>query len=194
MLALAYKRRERNLRAAFTLVELVMVIMILGVLSSAGVSVMLPLIQNFIFIPNKLNSQMALSDAVDIIIDGDLRAKGLRSCRKITRVRRARVDFIDQNSQTVIYTLDGATQSLRRSINGGAYETFPGYASSAGVNFQGVGNTVFTYYDANESVTSNPSEVRLIRMTMTGRTGSGAYADWQGSSQVDTIVAVNPYQ
>jgi prepilin-type N-terminal cleavage/methylation domain-containing protein len=194
MSALEYKQQKRKIQRAFTLVELVMVIMILGVLSSAGVYVMLPLIQNFIFMPNKLSAQMALSDAVDLMIDGDTRAKGLRSCRAITRVRRTRVDFINQDNQTVIYSFDSSTQRMRRSINGGSYENFPTYVSSAGVNFRSVGNTVFTYYDVNEGSTSSPAAVRLIRITLTSQTGNGSYASWQGSSQVDTMIAVKPYQ
>ncbi len=172
-----------------------MVIMILGVLSAAGTHLMFFLVKNAIFVPNKLNMDMLASDALDIIVDGDSLAKGLRFSRVITAVGNNQVDFTSQDGQTVRYRLDTGTGKLYRSVNGGAEEAIPYYASVPGVSMGSqTAGQLFTYYDANETVTATAASVRWITIGLNAKTGTGSYDNWQGQSQQSTSVAVKKFQ
>lgn len=181
-------------RNGFTLIELIMVIVILGVLSAAGTHLTFYLVKNAIFVPNKLNMDMLASDALDIIVDGDGLAKGLRFSKSITAVQDYQVNFNNQDGQSVVYRLDTGTNKLYRSLNGGTEVVIPYYAAAAGVSVAGNNNKLFIYYDANEAVTAVPAAVRWVTITLNAKTGTGSYDNWQGQSQQSTSIAVNKFQ
>lgn len=177
------------------MIELIMVIVILGVMAASGTHLMFYLVKNSIFVPNKLNMDMLASDAMDIIVDGDRRAKGLRFSRAITAVGNNQVDFANQDGQTVRYRLDTGTSKLYRSVNGGVEEAIPYYASVPGVSMVSkTAGQLFTYYDANETVTATAASVRWITIGLNAKTGTGSYDNWQGQSQQSTSVAVKKFQ
>lgn len=171
-----------------------MVITILGVLSVPGTHLMFYLIRNSVFIPNKLNMDMLASDALDIMIDGDSRSGGLRFSRSISNIQDYQVTFLDSQGRNVVCRLDTVAEKLYRSVNGGAEETFPYYAASAGIFMAGKNGKLFTYYDANEVITADPAAVRRISVSLIARTGSGSYESWQGRCEQISSVAVKKYQ
>ena len=195
---MVYNQQKKVIRnkisdKGFTLIEMVMVMLIITILSVSGAYLMRYLIQNSVFIPNQLNMDMAASDALDIMIEGDQQAKGLRFSRAVTNIQDYQVTFVNQNSQSVRYRLDTGTSKLYRSVNGGA-ETFIPYYVKSGINITGKSNKLFTYYDASEIVTVNPANVRWITMTVIARTGTGSYANWEGQSEKTSSVAVKKFQ
>lgn len=181
-------------KRAFTLVELIMVIAILGILSLSGTPLMFYLIKNSVFIPNKLNMDMLASDALDTLIDGDNQAGGLRFSKSITDIQDYQVTFVNRDNQNVICRLDTVTNKLYRSVNGGAEAMAPYYAAPSAISMTGKNNKLFTYYDANEAVTAVPADVRRISITLIAKTGSGSYDNWQGQSEASTSIAVKKYQ
>ncbi len=187
---MAYKPSGRG----FTLIELIMVIVIIGVLSAAGLSMLMPFMQNGVFIPQQMNADMVVTDALEIMIEGDNQARGLRFSRALTTIQDYQIIFINHDSQTVLYRLDTAVNKLYRSINGGAESVIPGYVAASDLSLFGKSSRLFTFYDANEVVTAVPNNVRWITMTMIGRTGSGLYSDWQGQSEQSSAIAVNRFQ
>jgi len=180
-------------RKGFTFVELLMVMAIIAVLAASGALLMRYVVQNSVYIPNKINMDMLASDALDIMIEGDSQAKGLRTSRNITNIQDYQITFNNQNNQSVRYRLDTAANKFYRSINGGAEALFPYYVP-AGVTVTGKSNRVFTYYDANEVITNNPVNVRWITMTLIAQTGSGSFANWEGQSEQTSAVAVKRFQ
>ncbi len=175
----------------FTLIELIITILIIGVLSFVGAHMMSFLIQGSVFIPSQLNMDMLASDALEIMIEGDDQARGLRFCRSISTVLPNEIIFRNENNQTIRFRLVGSAPTIRlvRSINGGVEQSVP-YYSPLGVTVSGTSNQIFTYYDANETVTNNPANVRWIAISLGAQMGSGTFANWQGRSSFSTSVAV----
>ena len=190
---------EYNHKSGFTLIEAVMVMAIVGVLSVPGAYLMSYFVNNGIYIPNKLNMDMLASDALDIMIEGDSQAKGLRFSKSIISIQDNRVIFTNQDNQAIRYRLTGATEVtldpylIYRSINGGPDTILPYYATR-GVRITGKDNKLFTYYDAGDNVTSDPNSVRRVVIALIAQTGTGSYADLQGRSEQTSSIAVKKFQ
>ena len=78
-----------NQRNGFTIIELLIAIMILLVIGGGGAFLLVHFIQNAVFIPNQLNMDMLVADALDIMIEGDDATNidciyGLPSCNSST--------------------------------------------------------------------------------------------------------------
>jgi len=188
-----FKVQKANI-AGVTLVELIMVMLIVAIMSVAGGSLMAYFVQNSMFIPNQLNMEMLASDALDIMIEGDQQAKGLRFSKEIVTARKNRVTFINQNGAEITYRLRTGQNRFTRSINGGSQETFPYYAPSSGISLAGRNNRVFRYYDISGSRTNNPVNIRKVRLDVIANTGTGSYATWDGQSEQRTAVALKKMQ
>lgn len=170
-------------RRAFTFIEIIMTIAIIGILAGSGAWLMANTIKNSVFIPNQLNMDKLVNDALNIMIEGDGQAKGLRFSRKITATTAIRVDFIDGDGKTVYFRLDAGTGKLYRSISGAAEAAIPAYSSIAGITMSGKSGTLFTYYGANEAVPATAADTRRVRIILIAQTGTGLYNDWEGSSE-----------
>lgn len=182
-----------NIKRGFTLIELIMVLAIIMILSVAGSFLMLYFVQNSVFIPNKLNMDMLASDALDIMIEGDGSAKGLRFSRSITTIQDNQVTFKNQDSQNISYRLDTIANTLYRSISGGPEVATPYYLTT-GISIAGINNKLFTYYDTTDVQTSNPVNVRRIEINLMAKTGTGSYADWEGQSNQGSSISVKKFE
>ena len=177
----------------FTLIELIMVIVIIAIISVLSAYLMLYLVQNGIFIPNKLNMDMIASDALDIMVEGDSSAKGLRFSKSITDIQDNQISFNNQDDQSVVYRLDTGIQKLYRSIAGGSETLIPYYVETE-INITGKDNKLFIYYnDIDNEInpgTGDPADVRRIRINLTARTGTGLYENWEGQSELASSITV----
>ena len=186
----------RNSRQGFTLVELLMVALIIGLLALPGGYLMTYMVKNSVFIPNKLSMDRLVSDALDIMIEGDSQAKGLRFSRTITNIQDYQVTFINQDAQIVRYRLEISVDPilLYRSIDGGTETMVPYYMPTIGVDLSVKNSKLFTYYDVNEVVTNNPANVRWITVSLRAQTWDGTFANWAGKSDLLSSVAVRKFQ
>ena len=185
---------EYSHKRAFTFIELIMTTMIIGVLSASGLYLLMYFVKNGVFIPKQLNMDMVVADALDVMIEGDNQARGLRFNRTITSIQDNQIVFTNHDGQSVRYRLDTVGNKLYRSINGAAEIILPYYVPNSGATLTALSNRLFTYYDASETVTAAPANVRWIAMTLTAATGTGLYADWEAKSQQSSAVAVNRFQ
>lgn len=175
-------------KKAFTVIELIMVIVIIGILSVSGAWLMVYFVRDSVYIPNQLNTDMAASDALKIMIEGDSAARGLRFSQAVNTItNNNQFTFTNQDGQSIRYRLDTGTSRFYRSINAGAETQIPYYG---GVSITGQSGALFTYYDATEVVTAVPANVRRIAINLISLTGSGSYNDWQGQSAQSTSIAV----
>jgi len=181
-------------KQAFTFIEIIMVMAIVGILAGSGAWLMANTVKNSIFIPNQLNMDKLASDALNIMIEGDNQAKGLRFSRIISAIAANRVDFIDSDGKIVYFRLDTGTSKLYRSINGAGEVALPYYSGIAGIALNGKSGTLFTYYDSADAVTATAANVRRIRMILIAKTGTGLYNDWQGQSEQASSVALDRFQ
>lgn len=182
------------LKRGLTLIELIMVIAIIAILAASSSFIMAYTVKNSVFIPNQLGMDKLASDAIDIMVDGDAQAKGLRFSRTISAIAANRVDFIDGDGKTVYFRLDTGTSKLYRSINGAAEANIPGYSSLAGLSLTGKSGTLFTYYDSANAVTAAAASVRRIQIILIAKSGTGLYNDWEGQSEQASSIAIKRLQ
>ncbi|MBU2102116.1 MAG: prepilin-type N-terminal cleavage/methylation domain-containing protein [Candidatus Omnitrophota bacterium] len=175
------------MKKAFTFIELVMVILIIGIIAAAGAWLLMYVVQNAVFIPNRLTTDMLAQNALNVIIEGDTVARGLRFSANITTSQPNTLIFTNQDNQLVNYTVTG--NKLYRQINASAPALSPAYQVGA-IGVSGRNGTLFTYYDANDVATATAASVRRVRIDVTVLTGTGSYADWQSSSNQSSSVSV----
>jgi prepilin-type N-terminal cleavage/methylation domain-containing protein len=173
----------------FSLIELVVIITIIGIILSVTSAILVSSIQGMVYLPNSLNMDMLAQDALDKIVDGDNLAGGLRFCKNITAFSANSITFTDQNSKTVVITLDTGTNKLTRTINAVSDPTFLYYQGSSGIKVTtGRNGALFLYYDASESTPLIASNIRRIAVNLVAFTGSGTFANWQGSAEYTTSI------
>ncbi len=180
-------------KTALTLVELMVVLVVVAILGRASSALLVHFTQNSVFQANHLNTDMIAHDIMERILDGDTQAEGLRTSLQITSIADNDITYVDEDSNSVRFRLDTGTDILYRSINAGAEEKVPYYLPS-GITIQGTSDVMFTYYDSAEAVTAVAANVRLIRISIIARMGTGSFDNLEGESDLKTAVRVNKFQ
>ena len=181
-------------RKGFTLIEAVMVMAIIAIISVSGAYLMLYLVQNSVFIPSKLNVDMVGEDLMDIMIEGDSKAKGLRFSTFIGWARPEGVEFRNSDGQRIRFRWDIDNEKIYRTIDIGAEEIVPYYADNISVVGIAGARPIFTYYDENEDPPASPLDTRRIKIEFKALSGSGNYRDWQGESIQSSSIAVRRFE
>jgi len=182
-------------KGGYTLVELIITIVIIGIIAGVGAYVMTGMIQSQVYLPSKLNIDMIAADIMKVIIDGDTVEPGLRFSREVTRARRNQIRFINSNGFQIRYRYQNNRNRVQRRIINGpnqvGWRTIPYYAT--GVTISRVGNRFFTYYDEDEDTTNNDNNVRRVEMTLIAEDGGGNFDALEGQTQLTSSVKVNRY-
>jgi prepilin-type N-terminal cleavage/methylation domain-containing protein len=191
------KKRFLSL-TGFTLIELVMVILITALLSVAGVHIMQFVVRNSFYLPNQVQADLVAAEALEIIVEGDDQAKGLRFCKAVTTAEANRIIVTNQgvltnlDNQTITYNLSGGV--LYRTIAPGAATKIPYFmAADMTITGSGAGGALFTYYGVNDTLLTQPvtaANVRRIDINLIAQNGAGSSDKYEGTSHQDTSVKV----
>ncbi len=176
----------------FTLIEIIMIVLITALLSIAGIHIMKFTLQNSFYLPNQVQSDLVAADALEIIIEGDSSAKGLRFCENVTTATATQVVVTNQDGIAIAYRLDNGTGKLYRKIGGAAEVMIPYYMASD-MAIAGAGGTLFTYYDSADAVTATLANIRRINIDLIAKQGAGSSDKYEGFSHQSTSVKVNKY-
>ena len=174
----------------FTLIELVMVILITSLLAVAGIHIMNFTLHNTFFLPNQVQADLVAAEALEILVEGDSQAKGLRFCKAVTDASSSSITVTNQDDLAIIYTLAGGM--LYRNIDSGGNVQIP-YFNTADMVLSGAGGSLFTYYDSADAVTAVPANIRRINIDLIAKQGGGSSDKYEGFSQQSTSVKVNKY-
>ncbi len=180
----------RKKAAGFTLIEAIMVMIIIAVLVGGGVVFLTGFVQNTLFVSHQLSTDLLASDCMEIMIEGDSQAKGLRFSRSISWARDHMLSFINQDGDRVIYIYSPFNGRIYRWTPY-VYGIIPSYNNaSSPVTILVNNDKLFTYYDENEQITSDPLRIRAVKIEFIAQTGSGDYAQGQGQTHLTSAVAV----
>lgn len=185
----------------FTLIELVMIILITSVLSMAGYHIMRFVVRNSFYLPNQVQADLVAAEALELIVEGDGAAHGLRFCKTVSTATATQVQVTNRNvldntvDQIIIYDLTGGV--LTRKIDSGAPTPIPYFmATDMVISGAGTGGALFTYYDASENPLTQPisvanvANIRRINIDLRAQNGTGSSDKYEGTSQQSTSVRV----
>ena len=193
----------------FTLIELVMIILITSVLALAGVHLMQFVVRNSFFLPNQVHADMVAAEALEIIVEGDGQAKGLRFCRNVSIATATQVAVTNQgvlstqDPQTITYDLTGGTLTRAIQTFGGGTTTsnIPYFmATDMVISGTGPSNALFTYFDKSDMELTQPilpanlPNIRRINIDLKAQNGTGSSDKYEGTSQQSTSIKVSRYQ
>ncbi|MEI7751502.1 MAG: prepilin-type N-terminal cleavage/methylation domain-containing protein [Candidatus Omnitrophota bacterium] len=188
---------RRNGAKGFTLIEIVMTILIASVLSVAGIDLMRFTIQNTFFLPNQVQADLVAAEALEIIVEGDSQAEGLRFCKAVTDGATAsNVVVTNQDGVTITYELSGTTLYRTIGLNPpNVAAPIPYYvASNMVISGGGTAGALFTYYDSTDIVMAVPvatgANIHRIRIDLIAQQGTGSVDKFQGRSAQSTAITV----
>lgn len=188
------KKRFLSL-TGFTLIELIMIILLTSVLGLSGYHLMQFVVRNAFYLPNQVQADLVAAEALEILVEGDKSAKGLRFCKAVTTAGASQIVVTNQDDETITYNLSGG--SLFRTIAPGAAAKVP-YFMPADITISGAGagGALFTYYDSTDAALAQPvaaANVRRIDIDLTAQNGTGSSDKYEGASQQSSSVKVNKY-
>jgi len=190
--------RKMKLVRGFTLIELIIIMLLILFLVAIPMPVLLAFfMQNIIFLPNQMNAQQAAGAAIEIIIEGDDNAKGLRFETRITAADGNSISFTNSEGNNIRYRINIDNENrLERSINGASWEIIPYYATgNLTVTCQDGG--LFDYFDENGTLMLKPvslenlPRINRIRINLQARTGTGNITFWEGQITLGSSIKIH---
>lgn len=157
---------------SFTIVETIITVSLVAVLAGAGSWLLLFFVDNFLYLPSKINVDMAAADVLDIICEGDAQAGGFRFAGQVLESENNRVRFLDQNNNDIIIKVENG-QALRSINDGTTFKIVPYYAEES-LNIEGKDTNAFQYYDSSGIITTTAEEVRRVDIYLVASMGNFA--------------------
>jgi prepilin-type N-terminal cleavage/methylation domain-containing protein len=160
----------------FTLIEIVMVIVLLGIIGSVAVVVFYPIMNLAFTSPKQITTDLVISLTADSILSGDSGIKGLRTIHNLVSAGDYWIDYIDANGTAVQIDWDISTKRFTRTVNSKT-ETIPVAFPNTAVKIDGqISKKLFKYYDSAGNLLTTPvsslSAVSRVQMDWISYTGN----------------------
>ncbi|NQT94992.1 MAG: prepilin-type N-terminal cleavage/methylation domain-containing protein [Candidatus Omnitrophica bacterium] len=185
-------------KKAFSIIELIMTILILAVIASASAAFFIPTINLLFYSPSQLMVDQFSEEIIDILIEGDSKAKGLRFAKSITSADEDEITFVNADNDTIIYRWDVTEEKIYRNINAAGEELIP-YSYYGGISIKGQASDaeIFKYYNSTPSQLSAPvgteTSIESIRINVVMQSGSGSVKANQGRVEISTGVDIKQF-
>lgn len=181
-----------------TIVELIVVIAVVAILASALVTTMGPMMNFFFYHPESSRVNKAAADVLQVIVEGDDKAKGLRYAGLPCAIPTGGSDTITAAtastltyhyalsdacgtggtaSVSVALAYDSGSHTVTRSIDGGTAVVIPYYATSdSGIKIDPPASTdFFRYYDAaGAELGAGFTDAARVDISVNATSGTGA--------------------
>lgn len=175
-----------NNNRAFTLVELIMVIVIISIIALSTSAIIMFFMRNTIFLPRQMNVQQIADAAMDIMIEG------LRFSSRVTEAGNNNIRFINAGGDDIRFRINNNV--ITRTINvagGGTEEPIPYYATG-NITISGEGNKLFRFYDETDTPMATPTleNINRVEIKMIVKSGTGEFNDWEGKIALGSSVKI----
>ena len=148
-----------------TLIELIMTMIIVGILAGTSSYLLVAFADQSVYLPLSFEMAQAADEAMDLILEGDATAGGLRYARSIKSTRAQFLRYTDQDGRDVRIRFRKKKGYFQRSVDGAAWQNFPSFYNPDLRLVPIVGTTrVFWYYNQNFKKTKRPNRVRFVRV------------------------------
>lgn len=187
MLPINHKKR------AFTLIELVMVIVLLGIVSSVGSSFFIPIFRLYFFTPTELRNEFVANRIVENVIEGTVSGRGLRIITSISSANDTAISYTDADGKAISISWNSGTKKISRTINSVTEQT-----SSSDIKIDGISTgVIFRYYDSSNLLISTPvatpANIKRIQMDWIAYTGSGAVGSNDGRYLIHSGIFIKQF-
>ena len=185
----------------FTLIELVVTSVIIGILAAVTAGIIATLMQLFIYIPRDINVRMIAEDISEQTLEGRPGARGIGYAKSVTTAQDKVFTYVvgypaSGDQYTVTFTYDANADKIYIKIGSGSNVTIP-YNASSNISVTCPSNIFFKYYKADGTAwTSGGSDtynIGRVEMTYTVVTGSGLFDQAQGSFTMTTGADIKQY-
>lgn len=184
---------------AVTLVELIMVMVLIGIISVTAAVFFIPMVNLFFYLPSQLMVEQTAQTVIDIIIEGDREADGLRYTTSISSADEDEITFTTSGGDMVNYRWDATEQRIYRNINSQGENLIP-YSYYGDIIVKGASSDseIFQYYDSPASKISPPvsslNSIESIRINLIIQAGQGNIKANQGKIEINTGVDIKQFK
>ena len=174
-----------------------MVIVLLGILGTLGISFFAPMINLYFFTPTQLRIEYTGNQTIKDMIEGNNTAKGLRIMKRVTSATTTAITYLDKNDISVTLTWDNVNLRITRTVNA-VTTVLPILSPQTDVKIDGIASgVIFKYYDSSNVLLASPvvtpANIARIQMDLVAYTGSGEIKAYQGKYYIRTGVFLKQF-